>query len=157
MTMNAEEKQHIEEVVHHSVAVAMLEREQRLTLGRKDWLQMVGLLVMLLCQTVYVTVQWSELKAGIQANTTAIEVRTEDRYTRTEAKGSIDQFNYRIGALEEREAKLEILIQNVQQTNREVLNGLSGLRSRVELLGERLKDAQADRNDREVRDNRRAP
>ena len=103
------EDKHLEELVEHAVDRAMLDRERSLTLGRKDWFQMVGLLIMLLVQTVYVTNQWGELKAGIEANTASIAVKTEDRYTRTEALGNLNVMREQLSSLDRREAKLEEL------------------------------------------------
>jgi hypothetical protein len=120
--------------IEKAVLQAFLEREQRLTLGRKDWLQMVGLLVMLLVQTIYVTSEWAELKAGIEANSTAIVTRTEDRFTRTEATGVLGVISHRVGELEERGAKLETLISGNAKANSELAQRVGELLAEMRAL-----------------------
>jgi hypothetical protein len=127
----------LEEAIEHAVAKALLEKEQKGGFGRRDWFQMAGLLVMLLLQTVYVTSQWGELRAGIQSNKALIEVKTEDRYTRTEAEGDLELLTHRLSSVEDRGVALERL----SAVTLEKLNSLEQALIRLEatLVGGKVK------------------
>jgi hypothetical protein len=124
-------------MVEAAVDHALVERDAKLSLGRKDWAQLVGVLVMLLVQTVYVTAEWGALRADIEANRRAIEVRTEDRYTSSQAAGDLGILSHRIDAVEDREDILTQLIRDNQATVR-------NLEHRLATISETLAGIRAD-------------
>ena len=126
------EDNELADTVRYEVDRALLDREKSFVMGRKDWLQLAGLFVMLLIQTVYVSTSWSELKSDIRANRDAIEARTLDRFTRTEANGVINLLNHRIERNEFSVDKLEKLIEDNRLYNERLIKSIETLKFHIE-------------------------